>query len=129
MNFDQLKHAAHVWLAQPELINDSTLLSHYRAILSPQELQQCDRFYFEHDRHHYLVAHALLRTVLSFYPDASPQDYVFNKNDYGRPELAEGNWPKSLRFNISHTRGLVACIVTDTIDCGVDVEGIRELSD
>ena len=30
----------------------------------------------------------------------------------------------SLRFNLTHTRGLAACIVTQTLDCGVDAEAL-----
>ena len=43
-------------------------------------------------------------------------------NEYGRPELASVHELPQLRFNLSHTEGLVACVISDTVDCGIDVE-------
>ena len=47
----------------------------------------------------------------------------------GRPEIEAPLIGSALRFNISHTRGLVACVVTLKVDCGVDVETLDRVVD
>jgi 4'-phosphopantetheinyl transferase len=95
------------------------------AILSPDELARMKRFRFETDRRRYLFAHALVRHTLSRYaPHTPPAGWRFETNGYGRPHIA-GTAAPPLRFNLSHTAGLVACVVALDRDVGVDVEHMR----
>ena len=80
------------------------------------------RFAFEHDRHSFLITRALVRTVLSRYAVVPPEAWTFVPNGYGKPEIAGPDPVPPLRFNVSHTRGLVACVVAWERDVGVDVE-------
>lgn len=130
-DFGQLKDQAHVWLANPHALSGAAQRQQYEQWLSETELTRYQRFRFDHDRHLYLVAHALNRVVLSRYSTGvDPAMWRFVTNEYGRPELAPSMpFANRLRFNISHTHGLVACIVTDGIDCGVDVEQTRPMDD
>ncbi len=115
------EHEAHVWLVEPESIRDSAVLADFRAVLSAQERQQCDRFHFPQDSHRYLVSHAMLRQVLSGYADLAPADWRFSRSKHGRPEIANSDAP-AIRFNLTHTHGLAACIVMQSDDCGIDAE-------
>ncbi|MBD1915175.1 MULTISPECIES: 4'-phosphopantetheinyl transferase superfamily protein [Cyanophyceae] len=94
----------------------------YETWLDDRERSRYERFRFNQHRQEYLVAHALLRSCLSRYGDRQPWEWAFSTNDYGRPELSEGNGSLPLRFNLSHTTSLVACAVTRFADVGVDVE-------
>ena len=49
-----------------------------------------------------------------------PQDWQFTRSSLGRPELVGA--PLPLRFSLTHTRGLAACVITQGVDCGVDAE-------
>lgn len=118
----QLKNQAHVWLLVTGQIRDPDVLSEYYSLLSVEELARYQRFRFDKDKHHFLVSHALLRKVLSNYADVLPQQWQFDMNEHGKPELAVIHAMSWLRFNLSHTEGLVACVITDSVDCGVDVE-------
>ena len=118
----RLQQEAHVWLARPEDITDAGKLQQYQSLLSAGERQRYRRFYFDRDRHHYLVAHALLRTALSAYVDVDPASWQFSGNQHGRPEISAPDVAQPLRFNLTHTTGLVACVVTLEVDCGIDVE-------
>ena len=112
---------AHVWLIEPETVRDSDILADFRALLSADELEQCDRFHFAEDGHRYLVSHALRRKVLPGYADLDPADWCFTRTTHGRPEIANTE-AEGTRFNLTHTRGLAACIVTRNVDCGIDAE-------
>jgi 4'-phosphopantetheinyl transferase len=87
--------------------------------LSPDEKARHDRFRFTSDRREFALAHALLRTTLSRCLDRPPSSWSF-RTDHGKPILE----PPSLSFNLSHTKGLVACAVTVGCEVGVDVEAI-----
>jgi len=121
MLLSRLSGEAHIWVAKPGAIQRRVVLDNCMKILSKQEREQCLRFKFAEDSHTYLVSHAMLRNVLSKYIDIPPGGWNYTKNEHGRPEIANPDVPP-VRFNISHTKGLVACIVTLSDDCGIDVE-------
>jgi 4'-phosphopantetheinyl transferase len=110
----------HVWLAEPEAVPDS-LLAAYAALLDEGERARHQRFRFERHRRQFLVSHALVRVTLSRYAPVAPEAWSFVASEFGRPEvLADGG--ARLRFNLSHTDGLVLCAVTVGADVGADVE-------
>jgi 4'-phosphopantetheinyl transferase len=117
-----LETEAHLWIARPGDIRDPDLLLGYDALLTADEREKVARYRFEKDRHTSLVTRALVRTVLSRYAEVQPADWRFVANQYGRPEVSEPSEERSLRFNLSHTRGLVVCLVSRGRDVGVDVE-------
>lgn len=118
----QLKQEVHVWMTRPEDVTGSNQLQAYQSLLSSDEQERYRRFHFDRDRHHYLVAHALLRKTLSAYVDVDPSAWRFSQNQHGRPEISSPDITPLLRFNLTHTNGLVACVVTLELDCGIDVE-------
>lgn len=113
---------AHVWLAWTAACDTPALRAYYRSLLSREETGRLERFAFDHLKLEYLVTRALCRTVLSAYSNASPQDWRFRTNRYGRPEIDADDETPPLRFNLSNASGLVACAVTRTADIGIDVE-------
>lgn len=97
----------------------------YRALLSTEEEERMARLLFERDRRRFLLTRALVRTMLSRYASVPPAGWSFIANVHGRPEILDR--PKGvpdLRFNLSHTEGLIACAVTIGREVGVDVEHI-----
>jgi 4'-phosphopantetheinyl transferase len=92
--------------------------------MSAEEGARQERFVFEKDRHTHLVARGLMRTVLSRYTGVDPASWVFGANSYGKPEIAQPVGLGWLRFNLSHTSGLVVCVVAVGRDVGVDVENV-----
>lgn len=124
MLLNKLHDEAHLWLVRPESINDGRVLSACRSMLSSQEQERYERFRFAEDRHRYLVSHALVRRVLSHYAEISPGAWEFSETDHGRPEVANPGF-SALRFNLSHTSGLAACLVAQSCDCGIDVERVH----
>ena len=109
--------------AEPESIAPELARARYLAILSQAERSQHDRFRFDDDRHTYLVAHALVRSTLGGILGAVPSSLEFEIGEHGKPELRHHDYA-GVRFNLSHTRGLVACALTHGDDVGVDVEQI-----
>lgn len=123
-----LAREAHVWVAFPEAISDTRILDGYRQLLSSAEVERLAEIGLERVRNEYLVTRALVRTTLSRYMAVRPEDWEFETSAGGRPEIARPSGT-GLRFNLSHTRGVVACLVTEGIDAGVDVENMERSLD
>lgn len=112
----------HLYICHPDSITDEGLLAQYEALLSDQEQSRLKHFHYDHHRHLYLVTRALVRTSLSEYVDVEPANWQFGKNGYGKPFIAQPSTKQVLKFNISHTAGLVVCAITRDAEVGVDVE-------
>jgi 4'-phosphopantetheinyl transferase len=67
----------------------------------------------------------LVRAVLSRYAPVPPKAWAFRRGNHGRPEISRPEDIPPLRFNLSHTDGLVACLVALDRDVGVDVESVE----
>lgn len=122
---DALRREIHVWMVAPEAASSAAQLAEYRALLSADERDRCRRYLFENSRRQFLIGHALLRTTLSHYVDRDPRAWTFVPGPHGRPELIDAKGVPPLRFNISHTNGLVVVAVGLGVELGVDVEDVR----
>jgi 4'-phosphopantetheinyl transferase len=89
-------------------------------LLSADERARHGRLHFARDRAAFLLAHSLLRSLLSEQIGGEPASHRFEAGAHGKPAL-EPPLP-ALDFNLSHTKGLVACALAWHADVGVDVE-------
>lgn len=110
-----------LWYAWLDQTADGALREEYLALLTGDELARYRRFVFDKDRHQFLVARALCRCALSHYAGVAPVDWRFEQNVYGKPNIVEPAGV-SLSFNVSHSHGLVACVVAGERRVGLDVE-------
>ncbi|WP_100444520.1 4'-phosphopantetheinyl transferase family protein [Glycomyces xiaoerkulensis] len=90
------------------------------AMLSPDEWARWERLRIESARRRYLGARLLSRSVLAAQVGIAPSRLTFSSGEYGRPELHPNPW--RLRFNLTHSEGLIACVVTADVLCGIDAE-------
>ena len=117
--------AVHVDLVDTDAAGTPADHTAYGALLSSDERERMARLVFERDRRRFLLTRALVRTMLSRYANVAPEDWSFIANVHGRPEILDRpRGVPDLRFNISHTDGLIACAVTIGREVGVDVEHI-----
>jgi len=100
-------------------------LNEYRTLLSDEEGRRVERFVQQDDAVRFIIGRALARTMLSRYADIRPHDWLLVVDEHGRPELAERPaGAPDLRFNLTHTPGLVACAVAVGREVGVDAEHV-----
>ncbi len=114
----------HIWFVFPHEIRSDSILSAYKDLMSPDELERQQKFYFAKDRHQFLITRALVRTTLSRYTGIAPEDLRFYSNEYGRPEIFMKKNSMPLRFNLSHSDGLIGCAVILNASIGLDIEKI-----
>jgi len=108
-----------VWYVRTADVRGDDLVAACDAVQSEAERLRGRAFLFEKDRHTHLVTRALCRGVLGHVLARAPGELAFRSNAYGRPELDP---PSRLRFNLTNTDGLVACVVSQDHDVGVDAE-------
>jgi 4'-phosphopantetheinyl transferase len=116
----------HVWYCLTEQLGEDAL-AQARDVLSPAERKRRERFRFARDRRDFTAAHALLRSALTFHEHAPPSTWVFQADDGGKPVLAPGQ--STVAFNLAHTNGLAACVLTKAGDVGIDAESLHRALD
>jgi 4'-phosphopantetheinyl transferase len=79
----------------------------------------------EADRHAYIAAHALLRTLICQLAGGHPAEWRILPEAGGKPRIVPEVGPTPLRFSLSHTHGVVAVAMTRRTEVGVDVERLR----
>lgn len=95
-------------------------------LLDAEEKSRALRFRFEKDRVNFVVAHGLLRTILSGYLTCEPSSLLFELGEHKKPFLKNNT---ALQFNLSHSHGMAIVAVTLNEAIGVDVEWVREKDD
>ncbi len=119
-NFQLLEHEVHVWMASLETSN--SVIQNLECVLSKDEVTQANRFHFEKDRRHWVVAHGILSILLSCYSHSDPSQLRFGSNAYGKPFLAFPSLTPLLHFNLSHSADLALYAFSYARQVGIDVE-------
>lgn len=105
---------------------DHALLERYAGLLNTEETARWQRFLYPADRQSFLIARALVRSVLAnLLGSADPAALRFTHNSHGKPGLAAVAGKVPLQFNLSHTDGLVVLAVSRHAELGVDVESVH----
>ncbi|WP_420630864.1 4'-phosphopantetheinyl transferase family protein [Candidatus Leptofilum sp.] len=117
----------HVWVAS--LNRPQPQLNQFWQHLAEDERARANRFYFDHDRAHYIVARGLLRQLLGSYLQLPAHQIAFAYGEHGKPKLAAEQATSGLHFNISHAQGVALLAFARHREVGVDIEQIRPLDD
>ncbi|MEU9887715.1 4'-phosphopantetheinyl transferase superfamily protein [Sphaerisporangium sp. NPDC051011] len=111
---------AGVWLLAESQVEPLAAAAPPEGVLSGGERERVARLRGPGARRRGLGARLLSRLLLGRYAGVRPSSLKFATRWHGRPELSPNPW--SLRFNLSHTEGWIACVVTFEAPCGVDVQ-------
>lgn len=112
-------------LVFPDEIADADLLASYDALLTPLERHRQAAFHFAADRKRYLLTRAAIRLALAPHAGVPAGALAFSYESHGKPFLEPLPGAVPLRFNISHTAGLIAIALCSTGAVGVDVENVH----
>lgn len=119
----------HIWTTDADVPLSVEVEQACFRLLDEREREKYRRFHFEADRRRYLVTHALARTVLARYVSMPPETLPIRISASGKPYLDLPASCEPIEFSLSHTRGLVGCIVTRGLQCGFDVEHVHAIDD
>jgi 4'-phosphopantetheinyl transferase len=114
----------HVW--RTALDRTQAQILRFRHFLAGDERSRADRFHFEKDRGHFIVARGVLRAILGSYLKLAPESVCFGYGSNGKPALAGDRGDDSaIKFNVSHSHGVALYAVARRREVGIDVERIR----
>lgn len=66
----------------------------------------------------YVIAHGLLRKIMSYFCDKSPSSIEFSYNSYSKPSLKDSQ----IKFNLSHSGNAIYYIVALGNEVGIDIQ-------
>ena len=115
---------AHLWVLRPGEVDLAHLLAVADRLITPEELSRRDRFRLEEPRTAFLLGRAMLRTRLAPCAGVPPRQVPLRIGPHGRPELDGASGSPPVRFSLTHTRGLIACVLARATDVGVDAEDL-----
>lgn len=114
-----LENHVHIWKGRLNALKE---IPKARSMLSERECIQADRFLFDRHRNRFILAHALLRQVLSFYIGLPPHNINFDIGPYGKPALALSQNKDLIQFNLSHSEDLALIALRKRSPVGIDLE-------
>lgn len=98
--------------------------SSFAAVLSPDEHRRAARFRFPRDHARFVAARGLLRTLLGQHVGVNPGRIEFAHGEHGKPRFADDEM--ELRFNLSHSAGVMALALCEGREVGIDIEAVRD---
>jgi 4'-phosphopantetheinyl transferase len=128
-SWHDLLTAAHAWQIDPRDIAPPELRTRCLSWLSSDERAHYESIGSERLRHDYLCARSLCRATLSHYTSVDPPAWRFATNARGKPRILRPAIFKTLRFNLTHTNGLMICLVSRAGAVGVDAEETSRVVD
>ncbi len=113
----------HIWSTNLKL--GSSKIEKLSTILSSDEKDRANKFYFERDKNRFIIARGTLRKILSRYLNIEPKKLQFTYSERGKPYLPD----TSILFNLSHSQDLALYAITQVNLIGIDLEYIRPMND
>lgn len=136
-SIEMTSEEVHIWWLLPPSLESLLAGGHpplqaCAAMLTAQEVEECSASSDPAARDLRMLARAFLRSVLVQYLPAGicndPSGLVFHRSRHGKPALV-GVRPDPaeppLRFNLTHTDGLVGVAVALGKEVGLDAEAVR----
>lgn len=127
--WDALLTSAHAWQFCLRELRGPGVRDRCFSLLSLDERTRLEQIQTAAMREEYLAARALCRSALSRYTGVDPTEWRFMARAHGKPAIAAPGRFGDLRFNLTHTAGLVICIVSRAGEVGVDAEETSQTVD
>lgn len=112
------------WVQIPEGIRIEDI-NQWKNILDYDEQITFEKYRVEFKKIEFLTGRLLLKKVIGQVLSIPLINVVFDKTEYGKLILKEHLTDKPFFFNLSHTNGMVVCVLSFCQEVGVDVEGIE----
>ncbi len=118
-------NATHIWRVTLE--QTPARICQLFQLLSQDERERAERFFFERDRRRFIVGRGALRIILGRYVGVGPDQLRFGYALHGKPYLANSFGHFTLQFNMAHSNELAVYALARGCQVGIDVEYIRPL--
>lgn len=96
--------------------------SHLLSLITVEKRKRIEKYHSYIDAQRTLIGDILARYSICKCHNLKNADLNFCANEYGKPFLA--NMP-NIKYNISHAGHYVACVISEGLSVGIDVEEIK----
>lgn len=119
------ENVIHVWQTD---LRDVHKIDDLKLLLSKDEKNKAERFFFEKDRNCSIIARSILRHLLQCYTGISANDIRFSYGEQKKPHLDSAQQSKKspIYFNVSHSGTWILHAFAHRACIGVDVELIKK---
>lgn len=117
-------HDQSVEVVVARLDLEANELNMLAGFLRKEERHRANRFHYERDRRHFIVARGRLRQLLAARLNINPGSVELACGNHGKPLLARGPAAMDWRFNVSRSRALVLFAFCRGREVGIDVEAV-----
>lgn len=121
-------HRVDVWLL-PTPPHSPAPITPYLDLLSEAEQVAAQRILIADEKKLFIRSKAFLRMLLSARTHVPPDQWNFGCNAFGRPFVESPLAHRHLHFNVSHTKGFTACVISKLANIGIDVENFSQERD
>src|SRR5689334_6601430 len=90
--------------------------------MSAAERERYARFRHDRDRWMFALGREMARTLVGDALDVAPDAWSWREGQHGRPEIASP--AADVHFNLSHSAGVVICVLGRSRAIGVDIEDL-----
>lgn len=120
------------WTSLPSTLTTKHICKENLKILNiDEEIQTFFSYKVEFKKLEFLIGRALSKKILSQKMKINPEEVYFCKNKFGKlyldSKIHSLKNSEKFYFNISHTDGLIICIVSKGCDVGIDIETIKTM--
>ncbi|MFC5648727.1 4'-phosphopantetheinyl transferase family protein [Paenibacillus solisilvae] len=114
------------WVQLPENINLSEWIDDL-SLLDNEERTIYERYLVDHKKIEFYTGRLLLKKILGQMLGIQPEKIAFKKNPFGKLYLHPNCVNEApIFFNLSHSKRIVACVISSIDEAGIDVEGINK---
>ncbi|MFS0915991.1 4'-phosphopantetheinyl transferase family protein [Brevibacillus sp. 179-C 1.1 NHS] len=115
------------WVALPDE-NPLEQIRHRSDLLDPEEMTTFQRYRVPFKKVEFLTGRVLIKELLGRVLRIPAERVRLRKNDYGKlfvhHALLPPEYQRAISFNLSHTDGMVVCVLALEEEAGIDVEKI-----
>ena len=102
---------------------DAARIERALAWMTDAERDRYARFRHDRDRWMFALGREMARTLVGDVLGVAPDAWTWREGPHGRPEIASPG--EDLHFNLSHSAGVVICVLGRGRAIGVDVEDLK----
>ena len=94
-------------------------------LLSDDEKQRVQRYYFDRHRHCFIGSRGKLREILANKGKCQPDEIIFALSEFGKPFIREPSSLQNVQFNASSSGLVGAVAISHNLPLGFDIEQIQ----
>jgi 4'-phosphopantetheinyl transferase len=113
-----------LWTVPTDDLNDAATACRLQQLLSADEQEEVLRFHRVADQNRFIISRSFVRLTLSQHFPVPTSEWRFDRDRNRKPFIVAPDISPTVQFSLSHTEGVVACLISLSAEAAVDVEKV-----